>query len=372
MGRPWSAGSPRSLFLRYLGLGLALRVGFWLAGVGSNLIALRTFGPELGLWSRWDATHYLDIAILGYQRHGPAASWIAFLPLYPALVRLVSFFVRNFVVAALLVSLFASAGAATMLTGLTGFDHSDQEAWHAGIFLYAFPTAYFLALPYSESVFLFVVLAALYSARTKRWVLAGTFGALATASRLVGVAILPALAVEALWMYEPTRERIRRLAAISVAGLGFLAYLAVNLHVYGNAFHFLHAERVRWHQHFVPPWVPVAQAVGELIHPTLSGTWYWFIYPANLVAVGAAVVLLLKGRRFLLASDQVFGWTVLVLSMCESRLISLPRYLLTVYPLFIVLGCIVKRRTIFFALVTGGIAIQVVLFARYTMSIWAF
>lgn len=372
MAEAWTAGSPRSLFGRFLGMGVLLRAGYWLSGSAVNHIAREKFVSPLEMWTRWDAPHYLDIAHFGYQRHGAGASWIAFLPVYPALVRIVSSFLPNYTGSALVVSLFASAGAATMLAGLTGFDLSASEAWRAGIFLYAFPTAYFLALPYSESVFLFFVLAALYAARTKRWVWAGVFGAFATASRMVGLAILPALAVEALWMYEKPRERFRRLAAIGVAGLGFLCYLVINLRIFGNAFHFLHAERVRWHQHFVPPWSPIVLAFRQLVHPTMRGTWYWFVYPANLIAVFVAGALLLTGRRRLRPADQVFGWTVLVLSMCESRLISLPRYLLTIYPLFIVLACIVRRQRTFAILVAGGVAIQMVLVARYAIGGWAF
>ena len=100
--------------------------------------------------------------------------------------------------------------------------------------LFSFPAAYFLAAPFSEALFLFTVLASVYAARTGRWAGAGVAGALATGTRLTGIALGPALLVEIITRKAGVHESVRRLAWISVAATGFLTYLAINQIVHGG------------------------------------------------------------------------------------------------------------------------------------------
>jgi len=358
---------------RILAMAVAIRLVLWGLGLAVTGYLAQPFGPALFVWSRWDAPHYLDIVRYGYSAHGPDALWIAFFPLYPFLVRLVAVVFGNLILSGLIVSLLTAVGSAYVLTKLVALDATPDEARRAAILLFAFPTAYFLAAPYSEGIFLFSVLAALYAARTKHWVAAGLFAAMATASRLVGIAVLPALAVEALWPLTPVREQIKRLAAVSVGLAGFVTYLAINARAYGDPLHFLVAERGRpWYQHAVWPWKPIVQAIGEIIYPRATGSWFWFVYPARLGAFAIAVGLLVWGRRRLRFTDHVFAWTALALSMCESRLISLPRYLLALYPLPIVLAYKLKNRPAFVTVVIVCFALQAFLFTRYALALWAF
>jgi hypothetical protein len=53
-------------------------------------------------------------------------------------------------------------------------------------------------------------------------------------------------------------------------------------------------------------------------------------------------------------------------------LISLPRYLLPVYPLYAVLASRTKSRRVFIVLVCGGFAMQMFLFGRYSQGSWTF
>lgn len=362
-----------TLLRRIAGWAVAIRVALWAIGLAVTGYAARPFGPTLFLWSRWDAPHYLDVARYGYAAHGQDALWIAFFPLYPFLVRAVSVLFGNLILSGLIVSFLTAVGCAYVLTKLVALDATEEVARHAAILLFAFPTAYFLAAPYSEGIFLFSVLAAIYAARTKHWVAAGLFAAMATASRLVGLAVLPALAVEALWPLTNAREQIKRMAALSVGISGFVTYLAINARAYGDPLHFLVAERGRpWYQHAVWPWHPLAESVSQIVYPRASGSWFWFVYPARLGAFAIAVGLLIWGWRHLRASDHIFAWTALALSLCESRLISLPRYLLALYALPIVLAYKLRSRMAFVTVVAACFALQGFLFARYTLALWAF
>src|SRR4051794_39978316 len=87
----------RREWLYDLGLLVVTRVG--LVAVGLIAVALLPTGPRhlsllpnlpaLDMWAQWDAQHYVNIAVRGYDAPTAPASNIAFFPLYPLLIRLV-------------------------------------------------------------------------------------------------------------------------------------------------------------------------------------------------------------------------------------------------------------------------------------------
>src|ERR1044072_1122967 len=74
----------------------------------------------LAIWNRWDAPHYLDIARLGYVSEGVEARWIVFFPLYPWLVRISTYVLRDGLLGAFFVSGVASVGGGGLPLRLGG------------------------------------------------------------------------------------------------------------------------------------------------------------------------------------------------------------------------------------------------------------
>src|SRR5262245_60865071 len=138
------------------------------------------------LWNRWDASHYLSLAEKGYTDTGEGRFSIVFYPLYPWLVRVVAFVFQNYFGAALVVSGVASLFAGVLLRRLTLLDHPENVARLSVWFLLIFPTAYFLHIGYTESVFLTLVLGSLVAARKQWWAWAGILGAFASLTRING------------------------------------------------------------------------------------------------------------------------------------------------------------------------------------------
>jgi hypothetical protein len=334
----------------------------------------RPLAHGLRMWTEWDAGHYLRIAKVGYRAHGLGNDdplFIVFFPGYPAVVRLVSFAVRNLIVSGLLVSALASVGAGWMLYKLARLDGDHDEAWRAVVLLFSFPTAFFLAAPYSESMFLFVVLAAMYAARTNRWGRSAVAGAVATATRVAGVALLPALAFAALTSPGSWSARTRRLVLVGLSVTGLAAYLVINQIVHDDAFWFLHVQRSHWYQRPVPPWEPVIDAVGELIEGQRDSA-YALIFASRLAAIAFAIPMLVLATRWLRRADAIYGWAALLVVGSTSWLISLPRYLLPIYPIFVVEAKLTRSRRVFWPIVVAGSVAQAWLFWRYVRADWAF
>lgn len=329
-------------------------------------------GAAYDMWFHWDPGHYLRIADAGYRSSGEDALFIVFFPLFPLLVGVGGFVVRNLVVSALLVTTAASVVSGLLLYKLARLDAPEEQARGAVVLLFAFPTAYALFAPFSESVFLMCVLGSIYAARTGRWWVAGLAGLAATATRMVGLALVPALLVEAFVAQRSTGSSARKLASIALVPLGFVSYLGINAAVHGDPFHFLDVQRDHWFQHLVAPWVPVTDALKAMGGTDVTTIETLLVHPARLLAIAFALVVLALGWRSMRWTDRTFSAATMLMVLSASWLISLPRYLLAVYPLFTTMGALGKRRALLWTVAGVGFALQLFLFSRFSRGMWAF
>src|SRR5215208_5412711 len=115
---------------RVVGLVLAVKALLLLYGVQAFVVWknewVGSFYNWLAIWNRWDAPHYLDIARAGYVSEGVESRWIVFFPLYPWLVRVSAFVLRDGPLAAFFVSGLASVAAGLLLYGLARGDDEPE------------------------------------------------------------------------------------------------------------------------------------------------------------------------------------------------------------------------------------------------------
>jgi Gpi18-like mannosyltransferase len=191
--------------------------------------------PFVNMWSRWDATWYLDIAEHGYKFRIDAPSNASFYPMYPLLMRAahrVLAMPRNdagWLLAGLIVSNLAFIAALIYLVFLIRLDFDESTAARSVLYLLVFPTTFFFSAVFSESLFLALVVSAIYYARRNRWVVAGVLGAGAAICRPPGFLILLPLAVEYLQQKRFQLRAIKvdalALALIPLALAGFATFL---------------------------------------------------------------------------------------------------------------------------------------------------
>src|SRR6185436_2416379 len=184
-------------------------------------------------------------------------SSIGFFPAYPLLMRYVGrAFGRRSVdlyLGGLLISWLAFAAALIIIFYLARLDLSKQRASWAVLFTAIFPFAFIFGAVYSESLFLAATVASVYLFRTKRWILGGLFGALATATRVNGIMMWPALAW-IVWQQvgssntAPRRERLRAAAGLLLVPLGIGAYSLYIFELTGRPFEWA-ATIERWGYH---------------------------------------------------------------------------------------------------------------------------
>jgi mannosyltransferase PIG-V len=320
-------------------------------------------------WERFDALWFLRIATAGYAAGDGSA---AFFPLYPMLIRIVSPVLGGHPLAAgLLLSNAAFLCALVVLYFLTSSEFDERIARRTVLYMAIFPTAYFFLAPYSESLFLFLVVASLWAARRGKWPLAGVAGALAAATRNVGVLLILPLAVEAVRQYRERGDRLApRLLWSGAVAVGILAYLGFWQGFAGDALAPLH-QQATWQREAT---FPLATAV--------SGTreaFRWIgIYPGGyhlldwllvVPALAAAVWVTMRARP----TFAVYTWASLLapLSLVFSPrpFMSLPRFLLAVFPLFWAAAVWAGRRAgvdeAVVAVSAAGLGLMTVLFVNW-------
>jgi hypothetical protein len=106
-----------------------------------------------GIWNRWDAVHYLNVAESGYggEASGEERFMIVFLPAYPGLIYLARLLIPDWHAAGLVVSNLCAAGAFCFCFLLTEKEMGCRAARGAVFYLSIFPTAYFFHVAYSET-----------------------------------------------------------------------------------------------------------------------------------------------------------------------------------------------------------------------------
>ena len=319
------------------------------------------FGSTNIFWdtfARYDSGWYYQIAKSGYHfaPGGPSAGIgkpgkIAFFPLYPLTMRytgrLFGSDPGDLYLAGILVSWISFMAAMVGLYFLARLDLPRHQAERAVLLTAIFPFSFFFGLVYTESLFLLLTILSFYAFRTRQWMLGGATGALATATRVNGILMLPALVWIAFRAVQPT-ARDRTMAAIGLlcvtAGIG-----GYSLYVYqlsGNPFEWV-ATIQRWgYDTGGAPWTAPAMLIYNLVtnpyeylvsHPmapydTLYGVTaiaFVLLTPFVWMKFGAAYGVLMLLNLWLPLSSGVFE--------------GLGRYCSVLFPAFILLASIRSR-----------------------------
>jgi Gpi18-like mannosyltransferase len=274
-----------------------------------------------------DGWWYKRIAEDGYRvRNEEEKNKRAFFPLYPLVVRACRI-TGDFAIDGAIVSNLAFLAALIALGQLALRSELDvQDAERVVCYVAFFPTSYFFSLPMTESVFLLLSVLSMFWAHSDRWAAAGLAGALAAATRVTGILLLPALLLLA---WQRHRRFVPGMLWLALVPAGLAAFMGHLYLVTGDAFAFLHAQQA-WGREAGGFWEPLVRYVGQ---------WHVVGEPWNLLSFNfaVAVLLLVCAAVLLVRRDYAFGaYTLLtvLLALSSGSLQSIGRYAIVVFPLF--------------------------------------
>ena len=314
--------------------------------------------------ARWDSVWYLRVAHHGYSDGGPEA---AFFPLYPLLARglgeLGGGSAAAILIAAYLVSLTAFLAALVLFHRLVSLELGKRFAGPALLLLALFPGALFFGAPYSESLFLLASIGAFYAARTARWPWAGVCLAAAAATRSAGVLLAVPLVVLFVQHLRAGGRRVDGLwLLLGPVGLGaFALYLGITQ---GDPFAFAGVQDF-WYRDFAGPLVGAWDglvAAFDGARQLLSGSRYPVYFKeagGDPFRTAEINLMLFAFLAFGLAAcwgtlrrlPPAYGvWVAVALLLPLSfpvgpqPLMSLPRFLAVLFPIFMWLALVCEER----------------------------
>jgi len=299
-------------------------------------IVLFPYGSPL-LWSfgNFDGVHYLLLSEKGYV----FGLTQAFFPFYPLLIRWLALIIHNRILVGLLISHFSLVGALILLFKLVKLDFSSTVAKKTILSLIFFPTAFFFLSIYTESLFLFLLLGSFYLIRQKKFWLAGVVGAIASATRLVGIFLVIAFLYE-WWL--TSKRRISQLVASLLPTGGLLIYMNYLGIKFGDPLMFAHVQAEfgagRSSERLILLYQVFWRYLKMIFTVDRSNPIYFTVW---LEFLSAFIFLLLlawawhKGER---KSYLLFAILAYLLPTLTGTFSSMPRYVLVLFPAFIMLG----------------------------------
>lgn len=321
----------------------------------------------LTTWAQFDGVHYLTIIDKGYEGTGLIQ---AFFPLYPLLVKCLSLGVLNSIVVGIIISVLSMLGGLYFLHQLILMDEKSEIAKKSLFLLLLFPTAFFFISLYTESLFLLLVVTSFYAARRGKWWLAGTLGMLAGLTRLVGVFVFFGLLYEYWLQYGKKFSKSILFCFGPLAGL--LLYMTYLWTAFGDPLLFYHVQDDFGANRSITQLVLLPQVFFRyakmLVTTPLTNPIYLVLIQelfAGLLGLIGLIYAWIKIRR----SYVLFAIGAYLLPTLTGTFSSMLRYLLPLFPLFIVLAKYLPKKAYILTMVIFTLTL-IYNVIRFTMGLW--
>lgn len=328
---------------------LITRILLSVIGASSQILLAPFHGKEdvwhysshrvLSVWGVWDTGWYLNIAKHGYS---PKISTyestkdqanFAFFPLFPLTIRLLGEIVRNNFIAGIIISNICLLGSAILIYKLLCLDYDEEVGKRAIKYLFLFPTAFILSGVFSESLYLFLVLLCFYALRRSRWLILAIAGFLVSLTRSTGILIVLPLAYE-YWRQITSgryKWKLKNIVALATPILGILVFVYFNYFLTGDPLAFVHIQNA-WGRFLQNP---IAVLVHNIATRDVS------ILLAEYLTL-ASITLLAVMHNKIRPSYLLFSLYSIFIPL-STGLLSMPRFLVTIFPLFLACTLITKK-----------------------------
>lgn len=325
-------------------------------------LAVSRLPQWLYAWGNFDGVHYVGIAWQGYHEFDQA-----FFPLYPLLIKFISTFGLSYVTSGLLLSHGFFIAGVIMFHALFTELFSKKTAFWSTLLVIAFPTSFFFTALYNESLYLFLMCAALRSFQQKKYVLT------AMLSFLVALTRVPGVTVSLIFFgmgYKNLRviPQMLKKTWIVYIGLfgGLIAYMTYLHYSTGDALNFLHSQEA-FNVGRSSDFVTLPQVYYRYLKIFFTADKNLQYFVAVNEFIWATVILFVstlhgylswKKKKFMEVSMALFSLLTVIIPSLTGTLGSIPRYGLFAFSLYIMFARI-QSRNIKIGILFGCVLLQV-------------
>jgi hypothetical protein len=270
----------------------------------------------------WDCGWYLRIVKDGYllepdaHPRGDAANW-AFFPLFPLIAKVLNAFGVDAGFALVTTSKLSLFFAIYFFMRLATEELGEAATLPGGALVAFNPYLIYAHAGYTESLYLALTCAAFLALRHNNWIRAGFYGALLSATRLIGILLVISNLLKMLSEYRKSPVEIKWqdcLLALLITPLGLALFMIYLHHHVGDALAFKHIQ-VAWSRE-------VSNPVINLVSGFLEGGWSGYYATVATISLLSGLWLTVTGRAHY--GLFLIGATLIPLS---TGLASMPRYI---------------------------------------------
>ncbi len=338
--------------------------------------------PFMNQQVAFDSEYYLSIATVGYNDPKVTSGVIngqrlplnyAYLPMYPYTMKVVAFPLKllgldpiaTSTLAGVIVSVLGTLAGMLALFDLARDELNEDGAWRAVFYLLIYPAGFFLAMVYTEGLFVGLAFGSLAFMRRRQWLWAALLAVGATLTRAVGVAlVIPmviAFARAGQWReIRFTRPGLKYLAQAALLLAPLLAYIIWRLSPWGRLFQIVDEEyfgrQLLDLEMSFNGWISAARSLFGSNPQTAA--YYMVEIGATILGI---VACFFTWRRY--PEITIFSAAVIFLSLTSGYPQGMHRYVMTAPSLFLFLGRLGKNPvfdkawTILSTLLMGALAL---------------
>ena len=331
---------------------------------------------------RWDSFWYESIVdahprfvpeYLSNANFFPFYAWVAWMVSLPLRLWLdlePAFFIGGLIVSS--ASFFLGLAAVERLTTrLAGADVSSRTVWLIAVF----PFSFFFTAVYADALYFCLCAWSLTFAYQRRWPLACALAAMASMTRIPGLALFPALGLEYLRQSDFRLESLRRAPVyLAILAIGPLIIASYFYWRYDDPLAFLHARQLGWNRagglagwardfgYFFERPIFACSGLAECVKefaPTraLLGVSYLALLP---VSIG----LTLAAARMLGAGLTAWALVSIALSL-PNGFDGVGRFTAVLFPVFISLAMRLRTQAAFVAVCLASVPFLLLFFAQF-------
>jgi hypothetical protein len=355
---------------------LSTRLVLTVIGVLARSLLERQYGKQyiysnqlwLDIWGVWDSYWYINIAKDGYSAEigtsfSKTQANYAFFPLYPMLMRLIGTILGNkYYIAGIIVSNVCLLVACFFLYKLIKLKLDPNISLRSLKYLIVAPTAFILSGVFTESLYLMLAVFCFYFAAKRQWLLVGIAGFFLALTRSIGFLMLVPMLYEYLQSKEFQWKKVKYdVLFLLLIPLGLLLFALYNYHLTGSFVAFSEIQ-AGWRRSLSNPLSVLFNGFREgLFRPNVRILMRMKALIEATFSLAALGLLCLSFRK-IWVSYWIFALYSILIPL-STGLESMPRYILPIFPLYIVLAKFANNReldqaiTLFFGLLQGALMV---------------
>lgn len=328
----------------------------------------------LAPWYRWDTAHYIEIADQGYDFDPVNSVWP---PLYPFLIKLITYITQNSLLSALLISSLFTLLSFFMLYRYTSIRFNEYTAKKAVFYLAIFPTSFYLVAGYTESLFLFFSISVFYFLHKKEWLIAGLISCFAAMVRLQGIFLIIPIFIELILQYKDDKDvkAFFTQAFSMVLAPAFYIFFVIYVHFGLKLDWPWKTLGEHWGQHMGLPWEGIIGNIMALFgREIVFDTTLPIIKILTLIITFSSIYFLIRIYKNIPLSLFIYSTLSMLIFLGkvdnQSIMVSTIRYVIVLFPIFISQALFIKKKWVMNTIFIFSFAVEILLLVFFYWWIW--